>query len=210
MAQKKNIIVGAANVWVAPADADDPTGDALYVKANSMGTVLAGVDDWRNVGYTMDGVTVSYEPTFADVEVDQSLDSARTFKTSMRVTMATTLTEGTLENLAMAWGQADPAARVDAGDTTTGVQQEMDIEQGGLGEAPLERQLIAIGNGLEGTLGYHERTYYVQRAIQTDTSTHSLRRAEATTFPVSFRILPGDDGAPYGTITDRARQAGWA
>jgi hypothetical protein len=54
----------------------------------------------------MEGVTLNIEPTFNDVMVDQLLDTARLFKTQQRVTVATSLTEATLENLYVAIGGA--------------------------------------------------------------------------------------------------------
>jgi hypothetical protein len=58
---------------------------------------------WRDVGYTNNGLEVSYEPSYGDVIVDQLLDAARLFKQSIRVTLKTELAEGTLENMALAF-----------------------------------------------------------------------------------------------------------
>lgn len=100
---EKNIIVGAAVVYVGKSgteendkinlvdstkSAQDPQNVANIANAN-----------WYHLGYTMEGVTLNIEPTYNDVMVDQLLDTARLFKTSQRVTVATSLTEATLENL---------------------------------------------------------------------------------------------------------------
>ncbi len=85
------------------------------------------------------------------------------------------------------------------------------METGALGEAPVERGLIALGNATEksGENAYGERAYFAYRVTSVDASTHSLSRADATTIPGSFRALPQevmtDDGLKgrYGTVRDR-------
>lgn len=205
MADKKNVIVGAANLWIGTAAATSGTKPAA-VADTAYNTTLAASAGWRNVGYTQEGVELSYEPEYGEVEVDQLLDSARIHKSSQRVMLNTTFAEATLENLIVVWGQADTTlvSSSDAG----GAYTELTIVGGELGAAPLERQLIAVGNGKEkaGSGFYNERTYHALRALSVDNSAHALRRNEATVFPVSFRLLPSDDvNAPYGTIRDRVR-----
>lgn len=219
MADKTNVIVGAAQLYVGPAyvesdsatHAPAPVGPVTgppAVPAEPYTETLDGETDWRNVGYTNDGLEISFEPEFADVEVDQELDAVRVHKTSQRVTLTTTLVEATLENLLVVWGMPDDVlATSGTGDAKV---DTFTIQGGFLGQAPLERQLIAVGNGSEqtGTHGgvYAERTYHAKRVLSTDTSAHSMRRSEAVMFPVSFRLLPTDEsGSPYGVIRDRVR-----
>lgn len=190
MASERNIIVGAAQLWVGAESTitTPPAGSS---------TTLTG---WTPVGYTMEGVEVSYEPDFGDVEVDQLLDAARIFKQGMRVTVNTTFAEATLENLLVVWGQAG---------TVTGAS--VPILAGQLGESPIERSLLFVGpapvGGTEQSPTAQERVYHIRRAVQTESSSFALRRAEATGLPVSFRCLPdaaASGGASYGSITDRA------
>lgn len=194
----KNVIMGAAQVFVAATTVAKPA----YAGTTPYADTVQGTVGFRNVGYTQEGVEVSYEPEYTGVEVDQVLDEVRLGKTSMRVSVNTTFAEATLENLIISWGQADSTKTSSAGNTTV-----VTVIPGALGEAPLERQLVIIGNGPEVTPGkYSERTYHVTRAISTESSSHALRRAEATVFPVSFRLLPDESkgsSAPYGTIVDR-------
>lgn len=209
MGNKKNIIVGAANVYLGPSlsvpqvnatnaeiataisawKGSAPTGSTRFVPAEP---------DWRNVGYTQDGVEIATDPSWGEVEVDQLLDSAKIFKDGMGLSINTTFAEATLENLLVAWGQAGSFL------TNTSTVQEVEIDGGGLGDAPLERGLIAVGNAPEGTTSnqYGERTYFAYRVLSVDASTHSLARADATTVPVSFRALPADNGK-YGSVRDR-------
>lgn len=105
----KNIIVGAAVVYAGKAGAENnkinvnSSTQSAQVPAN-VSNVANG--EWYHLGYTMEGVTLNIEPTYNDVMVDQLLDTARLFKTSQRVTVATSLTEATLENLYVAIGGA--------------------------------------------------------------------------------------------------------
>lgn len=213
MADKRNIIVGAARLFVTgsgfdAADLPAPVADTSYATTLAAFTPGAGEADITDVGYTQEGVEVSYEPDFGDVEVDQLLDSARTFKSGMRVTFATTFAEATLENLLIVWGQT--ADSLDVTGTGATEVRELDIQSGELGQAPNERTVIAVGNAPEGSNGFYgERTYTVYRALSTETSAHALRRAEATVFPVTFRLLPNDAGS-YGKIRDRVRGTTWA
>lgn len=184
----KQILVGAAEFYVAAAETAFPTLTGTTKLVDSTLT------DYSTVGYTQEGVEVSYEPDYGDVEVDQLLDSARIFKQSMRVTVNTTLAQATLENLIIVWGQKDSTLN-------TGTET-LTLDGGSLGDAPIERTLLFVGPGPRTASSSKERIYHVSRAIQTESSSHALRRSEVTALPVSFRILPTTSGS-YGTVRDR-------
>ena len=119
--------------------------------------------------------------------------------------IATEMSEATLENITVAWAQA--ASPVTAGTTTT-TTKTIGMEAGALGQAPRERQLIAIGNAPTTLVAGNtssERVYYARRVLSMQQSQHSLARNTATTFPVTFRLLPDGNynGAEYGKIIDR-------
>lgn len=203
--KSENIIVGAAAVFVAPGGTALPNLDAVSggdTTTNRAAEVLSldtnfGGEDGNGVGFTSEGIEVSYEPTYGDIEVDQLLDSARLFKQSMRVTINTSFAEATLENLIVVWGQSEGSL-----DNTTNVAEAvLDIELGELGESPLERSMAFVGPAPSGK----ERVYHVTRAIQTESTSHALRRNEGTMLPASFRILPDTSAGAgkYGTIRDR-------
>jgi hypothetical protein len=108
----KNIITGAATVYVGKNGVENNKINVSSATATAQdpGNVTTVTDgDWYHLGYTMEGVTLNIEPTFNDVMVDQLLDTARLFKTQQRVTVATSLTEATLENLYVAIGGAGGA-----------------------------------------------------------------------------------------------------
>lgn len=213
---KQNILVGAGTMYLGNTSVNQASAALQkppFTNA-SYNTTLQGtnwdstVTDptlasfWRSTGYTMDGFEVNYQPTYTDVQVDQLLDAALVFKQSMTVSFNTTLAEATLLNLMVSWGQAQSTL------TSTASDAELVFDGGNLGDAPLERSMIVVGNGAYGRTAqqtsYSERVYHAYRVLQVDQSTHGLKRSEATGIPVSFRALPADDGK-YGKAKDRVK-----
>jgi hypothetical protein len=190
--ESAQIIVGAAAFFVskvADADPTDFVGGEDYKK-----TVSADETNWRNVGYTSNGLELMFEPDFGEVKVDQLLDVAKLFKQGMKVSMKTSFAEATLENLLLAVaGQSD--------DLSAG---SLRLSAGDIGECPVERGLVAIGPGTGDCADSSttERVYVAYRALSIESVTVSAKRDEATMFDVSFRMLPNDN-ASYGNITDR-------
>lgn len=207
MATKKNIIIGAAQIFLGPSGTTKPP----FVNGTSYRSTMATADgstsgtgaaatDWKGVGYTTDGLQVTTDPTWDDVQVDQLLDSAKIFKSGMTVNIATTFAEATLENLMISWGQLSSSLS-----SVAAFENELGIEAGSLGSAPNERGLIAIGNAVEkaGSNAYGERVYHAFRVLSVESSAHTLARSEATTIPVTFRALPDDETSRYGLVRDR-------
>ena len=151
---------------------------------------------YRNVGYTNNGLQITYNPSYGSVTVDQLLDTAKLFKETMEVMIATEMAEGTLENVLAVFGQS--------ASTLNG--STLGLAAGALGEAPVERQLVAIGQApTTAASSKTERVYYGRRVLSVQQSQFSLARNAASTFPVTFRLLPDGNyqGAEYGTIVDR-------
>lgn len=200
MASKKNVIIGAASVFLGESwdGVNGPNPAPAVSGTTSYRATVAADTDWTDVGYTQDGLEVSTDPSYGEVEVDQVLDAVKIFKDGMSLSVSTTFAEATLENLLFAWAQ--PASTLSSSATAKSVV----ISGGELGEAPLERGLIAVGNGPEktGSNAYQERTYHLYRVLSVEGSAHSLARADATVLPVTFRALPDDNG-DYGIIRDR-------
>ena len=218
----KNIIVGASPLWISKTTTDlDPTkgspAHAFVAGTSYSDTLDAATTNWRNVGYTNNGLQITYNPTYGAVTVDQLLDSAKLFKESMEVMLATEMAEGTLENILVVFGQPGGSADVTAvsasetltsAEPTSTTQQQLGIAAGALLSAPVERQLCAVGPAPEYQVsGYarNQRVYYARRVLSVQQSQFSLARNTPTTFPVTFRLLPDSAyaGAEYGKIIDR-------
>jgi hypothetical protein len=202
--ETKNIIVGAARIFLGEsttAPNDLPTEDTTKSYVDRL---IAATSNWKEVGLTSEGLEISFEPEYLDVEVDQLLDSAGLFKMRMRVNVRTSLTEATLSNLSKVLGQKSTTF---IGDQTNG--DTLKLPGGSLGEFPVERSFCAVGNGPRGFITgtkTPERVYYARRAISVEAVSFSTKRDEATVFPVAFRLLPDTTytGSEYGLIRDRA------
>lgn len=198
-----NIIVGAAALFTYEqgelSDVDLPD----YVDNVSFRDTLSDNAAFRNVGYTMNGLEVVFQPDFGEVQVDQVLDVAKLYKQGMQVNLNTAFAEATLENLLFAIAGADSdLTNVDGNDT-------LNMSAGDIGECPVERGLVAVGPGTgDCAIGDEiERVYVAYRALSIENVTVSAKRDEPSMFEVSFRLLP-NDGASYGKIVDRIIPAG--
>ena len=210
----KNILVGASPLFISEKDStqsgyvtQEPgsSAAAAYVPGVSYTSTLNDLagSKYRNVGFTNNGLQITYNPTYDSVTVDQLLDTAKLFKSAMEVMIATEMAEGTLENVLVVFGQKGESL-VSAG---TGLTQTdtLKLEAGALGAAPTERQLIAVGQAPTADATSSERIYYGRRVLSVQQSQFSLARTQATTFPVTFRLLPDSAyaGQEYGKIIDR-------
>ena len=219
----KNILVGASPLFLSNIDINDSdyqanaeagvkfpasaSGSSIRVPAfvtsvsytSTLNDVVqtSGTFGYRNVGFTNNGLQITYNPTYDSVTVDQLLDTAKLFKSAMEVMIATEMAEGTLENVLVVFGQGQS--------TLTNSGSTLGLEAGALGIAPTERQLVAIGQAPTTTSANSERIYYARRVLSVQQSQFSLARTTPTTFPVTFRLLPDASyaGSEYGKIIDR-------
>ncbi len=229
----KNILVGASPLYVSVKDSTDPSyvenildsgSGVSFAPRTSAATTLAASNLVRNVGFTNNGLQITYNPTYDSVTVDQLLDTAKLFKSAMEVMIATEMSEGTLANVLLVFGQGastltkDNVASTDAYPTkgATGADDKsltLGLEAGALGVQPTERQLFAVGQAPTLAKGASaevaattERVYYARRVLSVQQSQFSLARNTPTTFPVTFRLLPDAayTGSEYGKIIDRS------
>lgn len=226
MADVRNILVGAAQIFVStgtgnnrPNTSPGSTGLNFTASTSARATLGVATSSWRDVGYTNTGLEVSYEPGYNDVSVDQLLDAARLFKASIKVMLKTELTEATLQNINLVFGQAETSTvytNAGVGSTASAITSSgytgsstgsavLNIAAGALGDAPVERSIVAIGNapttisttasgvGVSASAATNkERVYVARRVVQVESSSHGLKRDSATVFPVQFRCLPDD------------------
>lgn len=185
-----NIVVGEAEVKIGASNTTMTNSD---------------FDSLTSVGGTQGGVEISWEPDMVDIEVDQYGDAAKVIQSKVKVMVKTTLAEATLNNLALAWsydsatGGSDVINNNDGSNTRTflfGVQNVY----------PFEKAIQILGNAPGSDAATTKtRKFNTKRAISMESSTISMKRAEATVFAVSFRILPvsADVGYEYGKIIDQ-------
>ena len=226
----KNILVGASPLFISNLDVTT----SGYVENAEPGTAAAGAFAsgtsytdtlnaitpgstfaYRNVGFTNNGLQITYNPTYDSVTVDQLLDTAKLFKSAMEVMIMTEMSEGTLENVLVVFGQSDDPTSNTISNSNTLIEsgsgatatKTLGLAAGALGIAPTERQLIAVGQAPTASATRTERVYYARRVLSVQQSQFTLARSTPTTFPVTFRLLPtamsGYEGQEYGKIIDR-------
>jgi hypothetical protein len=198
-----NIIVGAAALFVADTTLTPGTLEA-FAPGVSYKETLSLDAAYTNVGYTMNGLEMQFQPDFGEVQVDQILDVAKLYKQGMQVNLATAFAEATLENLLLALaGNSDDLGAANGKNTSAG--QTLNLSAGDIGECPVERAIAAVGPGTGDCADspYVERIYIAYRALSIENVTVSAKRDEASMFEVSFRLLPEDASGSYGKIVDR-------
>ena len=188
----KNIIVGASPLFLSVATTGDssldPTAGADKVAFSTSASYTASLDaatsKWRNVGYTNNGLQITYNPTCGNVTVDQLLDSAKLFKESMEVMIATEMAEGVLENVLAVFGQPGTISggsvttvtadeTLTSADPTSSTPKQLGLAAGALLSAPVERQLVAVGPAPEYNISSftkNERVYYARRVLSVQQS----------------------------------------
>jgi len=217
LGNSNQIIVGAAQLFVSTQGAleySSGSGSAAVFNfgSGSVSTIPAFVSgtryadtleanaNYRNVGFTMNGLELQFQPDFGEVQVDQLLDVAKLYKQGMQVNMVTAFAEATLENLLVSIAGQDSELANGA------TQDVLLINSGELGAVPVERALIAVGpgSGDPDAVGATrvERVYVAHRALSIDSVTVSAKRDTPSMFEVSFRLLPASNGS-YGKIVDR-------
>ena len=207
-----NIICGAAAIFTY-----EPGSGASELSESELPDVVPDVSyrdtlqsdpDFRNVGFTMNGLDIVFQPDFGEVQVDQLLDVAKLYKQGMQVNINTTFAESTLENLLFSLAGKDSDVAISETGFAPG-NPTMNLSAGDIGECAIERGMVAVGPGT-GKCDISEqieRIYISYRALSIESVTVSAKRDEATMFEVSFRLLPNDD-ASYGQIVDRTVPAG--
>jgi hypothetical protein len=205
----KQIIVGAAALFVADDSLDyfdsvsgyrfssaSTTGVPAFASGVDFKTTMSACSAFTNVGYTMNGLELQFQPDFGEVQVDQLLDVARLYKQGMSVSLVTAFAEATLDNLITA------IAAKEADKSTSGSTETLELKSGDIGDVPVERALVAVGPGTGDPNITKERVYVANRALSIENVTVSAKRDTPSMFEVTFRLLSASNGS-YGKIVDR-------
>jgi hypothetical protein len=120
----------------------------------------------------------------------------------------TTMAEASLKNLALAWNFDN----TDSANTGLDIQNNIDGANtktflfGVQSVYPYEKMIQIVGNA-PGTSASATKTrkFNTKRAISMESASLGFKRSEASTFSVSFRILPvsADTAYEYGKIIDQ-------
>ena len=181
-------------------------GEATVKTGTSNTTMtLNQFDALTDVGATTGGVEISWEPDMVDIEIDQYGDAAKVIQSKVKVMVKTTLSEGTLNNLATAWSYDNVTGGESIKANNDGANTKSFLF-GSQSVYPFEYALQIVGNAPGSTASVTKtRKFNTKRAVSFASSMISMKRSEATVFEISFRILPvtEDSGYEYGKIIDQ-------
>ncbi len=160
-----NVLVGVASLWYNPVP----------------GTAVAGAG-WVELGYTEDGLTMTYTEATSDIEVAEETFPLRRVITKETMELAASLAEASLTNLNQAMGGGVMAGAV----ITLG------------GGALKEIALKAIGFNPAGGA----RTVYVPYATSNGAVGVPFKKGTKTLVPVTFHAFKHAYGVDVATVTD--------
>lgn len=208
----RNVIVGAAEIFLT---ADNLSATDVTLQNQPLPTLVAGTDatvtlaasaSWRDVGFTMNGLSIVYTPTYDDITVDQLKDAATLFSTALTVEAQTQLSETVLNNLMTVFGQNPTSLNTTGAPETQGATDTLAVTVGTLNDSPVEHSFAAVGKAPRTPGGKRrQRVYYARRVVSVDAVTTAMSRTDPSVFPVTFRLLPDPSysGQEYGNVIDR-------
>jgi hypothetical protein len=163
-----NVIVGVADIHYNP----------------TAGTAVGGAG-WVELGYSEDGITMTYTADVADIEVEEETFPIDRVITKETVEITCNLAENSLVNLNQAL-----AGGVLAGAVIT-------LAAGAVKEIAIK----VVGTNLGGG-GATTRTVYIPYATAIGAVGQSYKKGEKTIVPVTFQAFKNAFGADVCTITD--------
>lgn len=168
----------------------------------TVGNIIAGPCtsfevDGTAVGGTSGGVTLERKMTYTDLEVDQIVGVVKQALSKDAITVTTTLSEATLNNLQIAFNISNaPVVNTTPANTTLSV---------GVEKAPIEHTLTFVGPCPAGSGSYTARTVTIHRAINMSTAKMDFVKDKEQGYHVQFTCLPDltqTAGSEYGTVVD--------
>lgn len=184
-----NLVLGPATLYVADFGASEAT---LTTLAN-LGTAPA--TPWRDLGATTDGVTLTIEQEYAELEADQILDRAGSRLIKRNFTIETNMAELTLENLKAALNGG-------AITTATGTSTYSPIVKPNSAE-PDYLALIIDGHAPSGKA----RRIIVRKALSTEGVKFAYGKEDQSVFSVSFTAHYVTDAIAPFIIVDASGSA---
>lgn len=165
-----NLIAGPADLYIATFGAAEPDDDAI---------ASAPAAPWVDAGGTQDGVTITINQEFFELEVDQIVDVPGRRLTKRDLQVTTNLAEATLENL---------RAALNGGTITTEAGTEAyEPTNDNSATQPTYRAIILDGWAPQTTAGASaRRRIIVRKVLSIDNVESAYKKDEQTLFPVTF------------------------
>lgn len=170
----RNLLQGSASVYVGNFGALEPADTAI--------NTAPAASAWTEVGLTTGGVTLNLSEEYAQLEADQIADRAGSALVSRNATITTSMSEITLENLALALNTR--AANITTGATWKKfVPASSDIDE----FIPNYKAILLWGNAPASAGGnVQKRMVIIRRVLSTEGVEYALSRTDQTVLPVTF------------------------
>ena len=104
-----NVLYGVGILLTAPTTATVPSDQNLGV-----GSAWTGLG-WTYVGGTLDGVTLTFAPTTQDIMIEEQPTPVGVAVTTANLTVTCNMSEETLNNVSLTWGNSGSQAVTPAG-----------------------------------------------------------------------------------------------
>ena len=104
-----NVLYGVGILFTAPTTATVPSDQNLGV-----GSAWTGLG-WTYVGGTLDGVTLTFAPTTQDIMIEEQPTPVGVAVTTANLTVTCNMSEETLNNVSLTWGNSGSQAVTPAG-----------------------------------------------------------------------------------------------
>jgi hypothetical protein len=176
-----NVIHGVGILFTAA------TGTSVPSDANlGVGSAWQGLG-WAYVGALLDGVTTTYAPTTQDISIEEQPTPVGVAVTTANLTLTCNMSEETLNNVNLAWGNAGSIAVTPAG-----------AGQPGKSVLTLSTTLGQVSAALIGVNAYgYAGVLYVPTMISAGQVQTAYRRAaQQRVYPLTLNSI-----CPFGSVT---------
>jgi hypothetical protein len=186
MADVSNLLSGPGVLYRAAFGATEPADTDINTVPSS-GT-------WTDCGGTMDGVTISINQEFFEIEIDQTVDVAGRRLTKRDIQLSTNLAEATLENLAF---MTNAGASITTGTGFKSLEPANDTTATQLTYSALLFDGFAPGDG-------KTRRVIARRMLSTDNVELAYKKGELTVLTATFSAHYVSASIPPYKIVDES------
>lgn len=170
-----NIVVGSAVFYLATYGTQLPDLTNLIPGGNE-GTQVDW-SDFDQIGYTDDGIDLSYNPTFKDIKVDEEMAAVDSILDGEKATVTIKMAEATLANLNRAIAGSVYATDAEGESVTVGSATKAQIQKFVIGfEGPAPNTNLT-------------RVFIGYKARPTGNVGMKMQRADKVIIPVEFELL---------------------
>ena len=180
-----NLLSGPGVLYRAAFPAAEPADTAVGSPPSAL--------VWTDCGGTMDGVTITINQEFFEIEIDQTVDVAGRRLTKRDVQLSTNLAEATLENLAF---MTNAGAQITTGTGFKALEPANDNSATQLSYSALLFDGFAPGDG-------KNRRVIARRMLSTDNVEFAYKKGELTVLTATFSAhFVSNSIAPYKIIDE--------